>query len=147
MAYALRSSMHRHPGLNKLNTCVGAASRGPHTRTHAGHAGKTHRELFDDWVFSLLGRSAPSLVAEEREPVAAREMFDRMAADIGGCGGEPACPLTAAAYALGYNLAIEYLADYEKRWMLDSFRDLHARYMAAQGVEPDWLFLEVPPFF
>lgn len=108
-------------------------------------AGKTHRELFDDWAQSLLGRSAPSLIAEEREPVAARAMFERMAADIGGCGGEPACPLTAASYALGYNLAIEYLADYEKRWMLDSFRDMHCRYMDAQGVTPDWVFLEVRP--
>ena len=24
-----------------------------------------------------------------------------------------------ASYAMGYNLAIEYLADYEKTWMLD----------------------------
>lgn len=107
------------------------------------HAGKTHRELFDDWVQSLLGRSAPSLIAEEREPEAARVMFERMSADIAGCGGEPGCPLTAAAYALGYNLAIEFLADFEKRWMLDSFRDMHDRYMAAQGVTPDWVFLEV----
>lgn len=111
---------------------------------HNGEAqSKTHRELFDDWVYSLLGRSASSLIEEEREPAAARAMWDRMAADIGSCGGEPACPLTGAAYALGYNLAIEFLADFEKRWMLDSFRDMHARYMASQGVQPDWLFLEV----
>ena len=25
---------------------------------------------------------------------------------------------------MGYNLAIEYLADYEKTWMLDSFREV-----------------------
>jgi hypothetical protein len=31
-------------------------------------------------------------------------------------------PPPQACYALGYNLAIEYLADYEKTWMLDSFR-------------------------
>eukprot|EP00892_Ulva_mutabilis_P007960 jgi/Ulvmu1/5536/UM023_0072.1 len=104
---------------------------------------KTHRELFDDWVQSLLGRTASSLIADEREPVAARAMFERMSADISAAGGAAACPLTAASYALGYNLAIEYLADYEKRWMLDSFRDMHGRYMAAQGVQPDWVFLEV----
>ena len=34
---------------------------------------------------------------------------------------------TQASYALGYNLAIEYLADYEKTWMLDSFRELDSR--------------------
>lgn len=111
--------------------------------TACTRAGKTHRELFDDWVQSLLGRSAPSLIADGREPEAARAMFDRMSADISTCGGSPACPLTAAAYALGYNLAIEYLADYEKRWMLDSFREMHTRYMASQGVSPDWVFLEV----
>jgi hypothetical protein len=45
-----------------------------------------------------------------------------------------------ASYALGYNLAIEYLADYEKTWMLDSFRDLNARVLN-KGI--DWIFLEV----
>jgi len=49
-----------------------------------------------------------------------------------------------ASYALGYNLAIEYLADYEKTWMLDSFRALDARVLAPAG-RPlrEWLFLEV----
>jgi len=45
-----------------------------------------------------------------------------------------------ASYALGYNLAIEYLADYEKTWMLDSFRDLNGRVVKR---EIDWVFLEV----
>jgi hypothetical protein len=45
-----------------------------------------------------------------------------------------------ASYALGYNLAIEYLADYEKTWMLDSFRDLNARVL---NKDIDWIFLEV----
>ena len=31
----------------------------------------------------------------------------------------PPPPPHQASYALGYNLAIEYLADYEKTWMLD----------------------------
>ena len=47
---------------------------------------------------------------------------------------------TKACYALGYNLAIEYLADYEKTWMLDSFRDLNARVLRR---DIDWVFLEV----
>lgn len=50
----------------------------------------------------------------------------------------PIC--TQASYALGYNLAIEYLADYEKTWMLDSFRDLNARVLHK---DIDWIFLEV----
>jgi hypothetical protein len=41
---------------------------------------------------------------------------------------------------LGYNLAIEYLADYEKTWMLDSFRDLNERVLHK---DIDWIFLEV----
>eukprot|EP00877_Chromochloris_zofingiensis_P008467 jgi/Chrzof1/3874/Cz13g11280.t1 len=45
-----------------------------------------------------------------------------------------------ASYALGSNLAIEYLADYEKTWMLDSFRDLNARVL---NKDIDWVFLEV----
>ncbi len=48
-----------------------------------------------------------------------------------------------ASYALGYNLAIEYLADYEKTWMLDSFRQLDARIFQGLGREVEWVFLEV----
>ena len=45
---------------------------------------------------------------------------------------------------MGYNLAIEYLADYEKVWMLDSFRALDARVLApASRALSQWLFLEV----
>ena len=48
-----------------------------------------------------------------------------------------------ASYALGYNLAIEYLADYEKTWMLDSFRAFDASVLAPQGRRlREWLFLE-----
>ena len=52
--------------------------------------------------------------------------------------------LPQASYALGYNLAIEYLADYEKTWMLDSFHSLNASVLAPAG-RPlhKWLFLEV----
>lgn len=48
--------------------------------------------------------------------------------------------LLQASYSLGYNLAIEYLADYEKTWMLDSFRDLNTRVLQK---DIDWIFLEV----
>jgi hypothetical protein len=49
-----------------------------------------------------------------------------------------------ACYAMGYNLAIEYLADYEKTWMLDSFRHLNATVLEPQGRGlTEWLFLEV----
>ena len=44
---------------------------------------------------------------------------------------------------MGYNLAIEYLADYEKTWMLDSFRAFDNRVLSQQGREVEYLFLEV----
>jgi len=45
---------------------------------------------------------------------------------------------------MGYNLAIEYLADYEKTWMLDSFRSLNQRVLQPQSRPlTEWLFLEV----
>jgi hypothetical protein len=47
---------------------------------------------------------------------------------------------------MGYNLAIEYLADAEKTWMLDSFRSLDARVLQRQQrALSQWLFLEVGP--
>jgi hypothetical protein len=51
--------------------------------------------------------------------------------------------LTQASYALGYNLAVEYLAAYEKTWLLESFQTLNRNVLAAQGKAVDWLFLEV----
>lgn len=45
---------------------------------------------------------------------------------------------------MGYNLAIEYLADYEKTWMLDSFRSLNEAVLEPQGRPlKEWIFLEV----
>ena len=56
----------------------------------------------------------------------------------------PHPPPPQACYAMGYNLAIEYLADYEKTWMLDSFRALDARVLAPAGRPlTEWVFLEV----
>lgn len=67
-------------------------------------------------------------------------------------GGRVGDSLQAASYALGYNLAIEYLADYEKTWMLDSFRAMLNDESAEMGAlakaglkkeQVDWVFLEV----
>ncbi len=57
----------------------------------------------------------------------------------------PCCaPALQACYAMGYNLAIEYLADYEKTWMLDSFRELNQRVLEPAGRPlTEWIFLEV----
>lgn len=59
------------------------------------------------------------------------------------CSSPSDTRMQAASYALGYNLAIEYLADYEKTWMLDSFRDLDRRILSDLGKKVDWIFLEV----
>lgn len=91
----------------------------------------------------MIGTSASDLIESGPEPVHARTMFESMMRDIPNGGGVPGCPLTHAAYALGYNLAIEYLADYEKRWMLESFRKMDDAFMQKQGCNIDWLFLEV----
>ena len=58
--------------------------------------------------------------------------------------GDSSGSMMQACYAMGYNLAIEYLADYEKTWMLDSFRALNERVLVPQqrGLS-QWLFLEV----
>jgi hypothetical protein len=40
-------------------------------------------------------------------------------------------------------MQIEYLADYEKRWMLESFRELDDKIFAPAGRTVDWVFLEV----
>lgn len=45
---------------------------------------------------------------------------------------------------MGYNLAIEYMASYEKPWMLDAFRHLNKTVLAPRGhALTEWLFLEV----
>lgn len=126
---------------------------------------KTHRELFSDFYLSLFGRPLADLLRESPPPEHARALYQRMMRDIlsgGGAvrddlspssdGGRAGDSLQAASYALGYNLAIEYLADYEKTWMLDSFRALlsaengEGGALARAGLkseEVDWVFLEV----
>lgn len=101
---------------------------------------KTHRELFSDFFQSLFGYPLPQLIATGPEPVAAKALYRRMMSDIEGGPGTGGSTMDQACYALGYNLAIEYLADYEKTWMLDSFRDLNGRVTRR---DVDWVFLEV----
>eukprot|EP00878_Enallax_costatus_P032746 GHUV01036010.1.p1 GENE.GHUV01036010.1~~GHUV01036010.1.p1 ORF type:complete len:261 (+),score=79.21 GHUV01036010.1:174-956(+) len=100
---------------------------------------KTHRELFSDFFQSLFGYPLTQLLADSPAPAAAQLLYSQMVRDILGGGGETDV-LAQASYALGYNLAIEYLADYEKTWMLDSFRDLNTRVL---NKDIDWIFLEV----
>ncbi|KAG2482514.1 hypothetical protein HYH03_018559 [Edaphochlamys debaryana] len=105
---------------------------------------KTHRELFSDFFASVFGYELQALMADSPAPKAAQLLFQQMMRDIGSAGGDTSAgALEQASYALGYNLAIEYLADYEKTWMLDSFRDLDARIFAPAGKKVDWIFLEV----
>jgi hypothetical protein len=106
-------------------------------------AGKTHRQLFDMWIQSMLNVSASDLIATGAEPAAGKILFEQMCRDISSGGQVPGCPVTHASYAMGYNLAIEYMADFEKRWMLESFRSMDQSFMAAQGCKVDWVFLEV----
>lgn len=107
-------------------------------------AGKTHRELFDDWTRSLLGVDVRALIAAGPPPALARALFARMLRDLGSdaSAAGSAAAEDHACYALGYNLAVEFLADFEKRWALDAFRELDARIFAPAGVKPDWIFLE-----
>jgi hypothetical protein len=92
---------------------------------------------------SMLDLGAKDLVAVNRDPVHAKMLFEKMMQDISSGGGAPGCPSTLASYAMGYNLAIEYLADFEKRWMLESFQKMDSEFMQAQGCQVDWTFLEV----
>ncbi|KAK9837328.1 hypothetical protein WJX81_006507 [Elliptochloris bilobata] len=111
---------------------------------HNGEAqAKTHRELFSEFYADLMREPLEALLADNPAPAASVAFFECMLADIVG-GSGAADPVEKASYALGYNLAIEYLADYEKTWMLDSFRALDARVLAPQGRRlREWLFLEV----
>ena len=93
----------------------------------------------------MLGYSASDLISQSPDAPHGRTLFDQMMRDLSSGGQQPGCPLTHASYAMGYNLAIEFLADYEKRWMLQSYRKLNERVLAKQGLDVDWLFLEVCP--
>jgi len=106
--------------------------------------GKTHRQLFSDFYASVTpGGSLEALLASAPDQRASRAFFSAMLRDVSTCGGAGGDVMEQASYALGYNLAVEYLAAYEKTWMLDAFRVLSERVLAPQGQQVDWLFLEV----
>jgi len=103
---------------------------------------KTHRRLFAEWYESVMHEPLAALLGEGAAPVHSLKLFSKMIGDIQTGGGHPGA-LAQASYAMGYNLAIEYLADYEKTWMLDSFRAFDNRVLSQQGREVEYLFLEV----
>ena len=90
----------------------------------------------------MFGHSLEAMLETSERPVYGPLLFEQMMRDING-GGNNADPMTQAVYAMGYNLAIEYMADYEKTWMLESFRQMDSKFMAAQGCNVDWVFLQV----
>ena len=104
--------------------------------------GKTHRQLFADFYESVTGEPLTALVARRTPSSHAEALFAAMLRDVAG-GGGGADAMEQASYALGYNLAVEYLAAYEKTWMLEAFQVLDARVLAPQGRTVDWVFLEV----
>ena len=115
---------------------------------------KTHRELFSDFYTDLMREPLQmgmnqTLTSQVHCPPAASLLFQQMMRDLTTNpqrrqdGGEMSS-MEMASYAMGYNLAIEYLADYEKTWMLDSFRTLNDQVLAPTGRPlTEWLFLEV----
>lgn len=70
-------------------------------------------------------------------------MFKKMISDIENGGSISKNDMERATYALGYNLAIEFLADYEKTWMLDSFKFLNNKIFLKLQKKIDWTFLEI----
>ena len=122
---------------------------------HNGEAqARTHRALFQSFYEDLLRAPLAAALDADPAPTAAVALFTRMMTDIATAGGRVPCAppgtlgaeanAARASYALGYNLAVEYLADYEKTWMLDSFRALNAAVLAPAGRPlTEWVFLEV----
>jgi len=122
---------------------------------HNGQAqAATHRALFQAFYEDLLASPLGPALDESPSHPASAALFARMMTDLATAGGrvalappgtlEPEGGALAASYALGYNLAIEYLADYEKTWMLDSFRALNDAVLSPAGRPlTEWLFLEV----
>jgi hypothetical protein len=104
---------------------------------------RTHRELFSMFYADLMKEPLEGVLKANPEPRHGKVLFDQMMRDLTAPEGVSG-PVELASYALGYNLAIEYLADYEKTWMLDAFRELNARVLEPQGRPlTEWLFLEV----
>jgi len=104
--------------------------------------GKTHRKLFSEWYTSCTGESLEGLMAAGVRPVHSEQLFACMMRDI-TTGGGNVDGVEQATYALGYNLAVEYMAAYEKTWLLESFIKIDNNFLKAQGREQEWMFLEV----
>ncbi|KAL0037921.1 hypothetical protein WJX79_005370 [Trebouxia sp. C0005] len=106
--------------------------------------GKTHRELFSEFYEDLLHEPLAGALAMQPQPPASVLLFQQMMNDITTAGGLGLDPIGQGSYAMGYNLAIEYLADFEKTWMLDSFKELDSRVLQPQHRSlKEWLFLEI----
>jgi len=104
--------------------------------------GKTHRLLFSEFYKSCTGKSLEDLLAAGVRPAASEHLFACMMRDVTSGGGYTD-GIEQASYALGYNLAVEYLAAYEKTWLLETFQKLDSRFLSEQGRKVEWMFLEV----
>jgi hypothetical protein len=104
--------------------------------------GKTHRQLFSDWYTSVTSKPLSHIL---KNPLLKAEaghlLFAQMMRDVSSGGNCFDHPVDQASYALGYNLAVEYLANPEKTWLLDSFQRFSRERL--EGREVDWEFLEV----
>lgn len=91
-----------------------------------------------------MGEPLEAVMQDGIAPAHSHAFFARMMNDI-LTGGGHADPVAQASYAMGYNLAIEFLADFEKTWALDSFRKFDARVLCKDGQasQVDYMFLKV----
>lgn len=119
---------------------------------HAGEPlGKTHRALFREWFESTMGgESLDELMRDSKcSTPKAKWLFQRMISDVETAGtGQPhpsdsTSRMEKACYALGYNLAVEYLANPEKTWLLESFEKFDKRVLKPLGRQPEYEFLVV----
>merc|ERR1712032_1507215 len=93
--------------------------------------GSTHRELFAEFYESVTNEPLSALLAEEGSdvavrPEAAEALFQQMMRDVmtGGTGRYgTAQAMEECSYALGYNLAVEYVASKLSRFALASWRE------------------------
>lgn len=122
---------------------------------HAGEPlGKTHRALFREWFESTMGgqESLEALLQDSQCSTKKAEwLFQRMISDVetggrsqvNGAPGASATKIEKASYALGYNLAVEYLANPEKTWLLESFEKFDKKALAPLGRQIEYEFLVV----